>query len=162
MRPAARFLVLMATVATATGLVVGCGSSGDSTETLTTSSLSKAQWIKRAGAICTEGSIPLLGELNAYEEKNAVKTQRGNEKVAGEAIKLVIPKAVRGEVAKIRALGAPEGDQEEIEAFLLAMEEDVKGIEDGPLLSGAGDLEPKFRHSGQLASAYGIEECAYG
>ncbi|HYJ21921.1 MAG TPA: hypothetical protein VEW07_07860 [Solirubrobacterales bacterium] len=157
-----RIQVLMAFIAAAGALLVGCGGSDDSTETLTTSSLSKAQWIKRAGAVCLNESVPILGRVNAYEEKHRAKTPRANEVVAGEAIRREVPPIMTDLIEELRALGAPEGDEEQVEAFLLTMEEDTQGIEDGPPLSSLVELTPKYADSGSLARQYGLLECAFG
>ena len=162
MKLAARVLSGVAVAVIAAALFVGCGGSDDSTESIATSDLTKVQWIKRAGPICTKGNVPVLSELVAYQEKHPAKTERESEAVTGKALRAVVPPAISKEVEKIRALGAPSGDEQQIEEFLEAMEADIKSVEEGALLSSAAELDKKFRRSGQLARQYGLEECAFG
>ncbi|CAN5171027.1 hypothetical protein BH24ACT23_BH24ACT23_02540 [soil metagenome] len=73
------------------------------------------------------------------------------------ALDLVVP-ALEAEVAAIRALGAPEGDEEEVKAILTATEEGIAEIESDPraLLDGV----PKaLRRAERLARDYGSRQC---
>jgi hypothetical protein len=135
----------------------GCGGGSDptgTTETIATSLLAKPAWIKRVEAICVKGTEPILGELTAYEEKHS--------QPFGPSIKAVLPPAVRREIHKIRAIGAPEGDEQSVEAFLRAFGQDAGAIEHEPPMKSQEELEAKFKHSGPLARKNGIEACAYG
>lgn len=151
----------------ASASLVGCGGSNDgSTEdeiAITTApNLTKSRFVKQAEEICIKGTQPILPRLMDFEEENKAATKAGDVRVFGAGIKAIIPPAVQKQIDRIRALGAPPGDEEEIEAFLVALEADIDAIENGAALKSPDQLDGKFRSSGRLASAYGIEACAYG
>lgn len=141
----------------------GCGGSSDSsTATITVSSLSKPQFTKKAEAICTKESEPLLGRLSNYEEAHVKPTKAGNQKVFEQAIKVVIPPAVLRMADQIRVLGAPDGEAAQIEALVVALERDAQEIRHGPPLAQPEDLDAKFRRSGKAATNAGLTACAFG
>lgn len=162
MRAAMRTLIVAALILGVVAAITGCGSSDDSTVTIEASDLSKAQWIKQAEAICIKNAEPILGRVSEYEEKNAVKSQRGNEKIAGQAIRKEVPPVMSQQLEELRALGAPAGDEEQIEAYLLASEKDIDDLENGSALSSLNELGTKFHRSGKLITQYGAATCAYG
>jgi hypothetical protein len=152
-------------VLTLVALLVGCGDSNDSSDSslaITTSQLSKAQFVKKADAICIESVKPLLASLTDYQRKHPASTKRGSEVVIGKAVKTVIPPVLRQQSDQIRSLGAPSGGEQQVEAFLLAMEAEADQIESGAPLTSFQELDSQFRRSGKLARQYGLERCAYG
>jgi hypothetical protein len=143
-------------------LLAGCGGGGDSSTTITTSSLSKAQFVKRAEEICTKGTTPILGEIVKYEEKAAAGKNGGGSDASAAAAKTVVPPAIQKQNDGIRALGAPAGDEAQIEAFLVALQKDSDEIKNGPPLKNLEELDVKFKRSGGLATKYGLSACSYG
>ena len=79
------------------------------------------------------------------------------EEVERIALDIVVP-ALEAEVAAIEALGAPEGDEAEVEAILAATEEGIAEIEADPqgLLDGPPD---SLRRAANLSRAYGSQQC---
>ncbi len=74
------------------------------------------------------------------------------------ALSIAIP-ALEAEVRAIGSLGAPRGDEREVDAIVAAtrrgiqqIRADPAGVVDGP--------PPALRRAGRLARAYGSEECA--
>lgn len=107
-------------------LAMGCGG-GESTAS---ESLTKAEFIKAADAICKAADKTQNAELAAYVKKNP--KAESNE---AEQIKLVaaagLP-AVRVEIEELTELGAPDGEEAEIEAMLTSMEDALEESEDDP------------------------------
>lgn len=135
----------------------GCGGGGgDSTSgttgtTVTTSSRSRTEFVKLANGICKRARVHLIYELGEY-----LKRHEGEGKK-----KLTVPDAFRvvaipkfpGQIEEIRSLGAPKGDEQQVEAFLAAMQKTV----DAPSKLTFKEL----RREGQLARTYGLVDCAY-
>jgi hypothetical protein len=140
------------TGATATG--------GGANQTVHSSSLSKAEFIKRADAICTREKTKGLEAMGAYVKES--KGAAGQEKAAliGEAIQKVFLPSVQSQVDQIRALGAPEGDEQEVEAILVALEEAVEGASQGT--PSSAHFAQSFSNAGSLAREYGLSGCVYG
>jgi hypothetical protein len=70
---------------------------------------------------------------------------------------VVIP-ALEAEVRAIRALGAPAGDEAEVEAIIAATEAGIDEIRADPVAVLDGP-PPSLRVAGRLARAYGSQSC---
>ena len=60
------------------------------------------------------------------------------------------------QVEEIRELGAPEGDEEKVEAILTALEDGAAEIEDDPSQALEGD---PLKEARELADEYGFKVC---
>lgn len=81
------------------------------------SSLSKAQWVKRANAICERTATKRLDDLTAYAEDHADESEE--DLLVPAAGDVIIP-SLEDQVEALRELGAPRGDEEEIERIIRA------------------------------------------
>jgi hypothetical protein len=71
----------------------------------------------------------------------------------------VLLPSVEDQVSKIRALGAPKGDEDQVNAILDAADEGVqKGKQDPLSLTKEGSAGP-FDKANKLANAYGLKTC---
>lgn len=160
-----RTITLLVTLVAVGVLAVGCGddsSSGSSDDgAIETSSLSKAEFVKQANAICAEGNEDLFTQLGTYLNKNA-SSSKDPEEVAADAMRQAVLPGVEGQIEEIRELGAPSGDEEQIEAFLAAQESSVESLEQQRSISLNTDVSSAFKRAGQLAQRYGLQECNYG
>ena len=84
----------------------GCG--GGDSETLT-----KAQFIRRADAICVENSENLIEPINEYMARHANSSLSKNELTAHAVQQTMLPQ-FQTQVDQIRNLGAPAGDEKEV------------------------------------------------
>lgn len=156
-------LFIIAAVA-ATGLAVGCGSDSDATSasgaaaTVTTSSLSKAQLIKRADAACLEETEDILQQMVAYSNKPSSKAKPPNEMFADLAREVVLP-VVEAQIADVAELGAPAGDEQRVEAILDARREGIEEVRSLQTLKAFGEIEAHFVKADRLARAYGFKDC---
>jgi hypothetical protein len=137
------FLLLLVAAAVA---ATGCGSSGDS------ASLTKNQFIKQADKICEEGEREQLELASKYIQKHP----------SAEEEELVIPAGLpplRKQNERLKALPAPEGDEAQVEAIVVAFEKGVEKSEANPQDVLASDSNP-FKEADSLAEKYGLKTCA--
>jgi hypothetical protein len=146
-------------------IVAGCGG-GDSTgsgdsNTIKTSSLTKAQFVEHADAICSAGSARILERISAYMKEHESNSQSEAELVAKAIHATALPELEK-QFDEIEDLGAPEGEQGQVEALLAALREGIVAAEKRRRMSIASNVAPEFRRAGALSRKYGIEACAYG
>ena len=121
-------------------LIAGCGGGGSDTEA-SGEPLGKAEFVKRADAICIEAQKSILA---------AAKGGQGGL-VSGTM------SALRTEVRKIRALPAPAGDEAELRPILEGGEEVVKTSEAG--YKGLIRADKILAKVERLADEYGFKVC---
>jgi hypothetical protein len=147
----ARLPTLLVAILAVTGLAAGCGGSSDADEggastTVTASSLSKAAFIKQANAICERERSLII-----------------NSKVPlPKAAATVYVPAFESIVVDVQDLGAPRGDEAEVEAFLGAMQEDTETLEErSSSIKTFAEIEGPFKDSAALAKKYGLSLCVF-
>lgn len=149
-------LVLVVAVA------AGCGSSDDggSSDTIATSSLSRAAYVKQVNEICERGRGELSLKFAAYAKEQGSQDNLVAPKLAPGIVTVLVP-AIRAQDEEIEELGAPEGDEAAVEAFLAAREQVLASAEQSPPKS-IFDFGDSFRESpNKMAKKYGIESCVY-
>ena len=121
-----KVVALLVGVALLALVAVGCGSSDDDTgSTESEATLTKAEFVKQANAICKAGNDEIEA---AIEEDGEPKNEAEGEEFIEET---VLP-AVANQVEEISELGYPEGkDGEEAEAIVASAEENVEEAEEG-------------------------------
>jgi hypothetical protein len=162
-------LLISSLLAVAAALIaIGCG--GEAT-------LSKAEFIKRADAICGKVDEAQVGEYGAYVRTHPAVAKKLNELTVSEKqpegiaarqqlYRAIIIPSILQEAEDIEALGAPDGDEETIEEFLAGVRKGVKEAEQDPskldedLPNGAGkNPEYSFWDVNRLAHEYGFKQC---
>jgi len=137
-------------------LLSGCG--GDEDEggfsPVVSDPLSKVEFLRQSDEICRSA------ESRIEAAADDLLTQEGDPdpaEVERIAIDLVVP-ALESEVSAIGALGAPEGDEAEVQAILDATEAGIAEIEADPskLLDGVPESLQKAE---MLARRYGSQQC---
>lgn len=159
-----RIPVLSATVAIVV-LAGGCGSGGDSGANagadgagVTTSSLSKTTYVKKASAACKEERKGLVQEASSYLGKHEKQGEPEAIAIANMAKAIVVP-TIEAEIEAIRELGAPAGDEEEIEEILTALE---TGVDEVKQLDKAQSIETvldRFGTANVKLRSYGFTAC---
>ena len=148
----ARSKMLLFTALGIAALAVGCGGGDDgdgSSTTVTTSSLSKPQFVKQADAICEQGRARFIKSISA-------------EPPYTETIKVVIVPIYEEIIARISGLGAPKGDAAAVEAYLSEMQKGADTLEaESASFKSLPELETPLEKSAKLARAYGIRLCAF-
>lgn len=170
-----RGLLAVAAVLSALLFAAGCGgsdesatgssggSSGGSTEvSVETGSLSKAAFIKQANTICANTWKQFEKELfDAYgeEQDNPPKpTEPSHQNVFFET---GFPETYEQLIDEISKIGAPAGDEEEITAFLEALQKLLDESREDPETFNESFVQSElsFGKANQLANAYGLKGC---
>ena len=123
---------------------------------VTASSAGKAAFVKRADKVCIAGAQSVYGEINkAFEASGRSATAASVSAV--EAFE----RMVRRVVGEIRELGAPRGDEAQVEAVLASMQQAVDTARERRV-SSLEELAQLFGQSDSRAKSYGIEACIFG
>jgi hypothetical protein len=132
----------------------GCGG-GDSS-----SSLTKAEYVKKVNDICLKESEKRFAKLLAKGDR-LEEEARGKEVSAQAKEKAILSLMPSYEkmVDNLRALEAPEGDEEQLEAIWDAMDEGAQNVRESPGTAFVSDVN--FRAANKLAKGYGLKECAF-
>jgi hypothetical protein len=63
-------------------------------------------------------------------------------------------------IDRIRALGAPAGDEDQVKALLDAAQRGLDTLKDHPHQLAKGGAAPAFDEANKLAGDYGLDQCA--
>jgi hypothetical protein len=133
-------------------LLAGCGGDDDSSSTEAT--LSKAAYLKQGNAICKQTN----DELDAAVSKEFGNQQPSQQQIEQFATETVVP-TIDDEISQLRALPAPSGDEETVNAIYDAAQEGIDSVKDDPSVL-AQDNPAAFKKADQLARDYGLATCA--
>lgn len=153
-----RFAALVSAVLALAAIATGCGDEGGDENSLTTSSLDKAAYIERVDEICAEDRRQTPKELEAYVARSSSNSSQGGGDQYTKAIRVIFVPALEAKVKAIRALGAPDGDEEQVEDFLGEMEQAIAELNEKPIGS-LGDFSVKLAPAAQIARQYGFKAC---
>jgi hypothetical protein len=144
---------LMFVAILAVGLVLAaCGSSSNSSTT--TTALSKAEFQKKANAICAKG--------NKATNQVAAQTFSKNKKPTTSQITQFTTKVVplvQQQIDGIKALGAPAGGSAKVNAITSDAQAALDKVKSDPTAFLHGD---PFKKANQEAKAYGLTACGGG
>jgi len=136
----------------------GGDADGDSAETKT---IPKAEFVKRANAICRSTLEKITSEVFPVLEKSVDKSEDAKAAAEASLVPTVLVPGLQAEIDEIRALGVPSGDEEQVEAFLGAVQEIVDQGKADPESLGSSAVEP-YAEAAALADKYGLISCPYG
>ncbi len=135
----------------------GCG--GDDTTTGYAPGVSrpiaKNRFIAEADRICASTNARVEA---AGDDLVAGPTDPPPAEVRRVVLSVAVP-ALEAEVRAIRALGAPAGDEAQVEAIVAATEEGIEQVRADPVAVIDRGPPAAFRRAGRLARAYGSQEC---
>jgi hypothetical protein len=154
------FLVLLAAFAALAIIVAGCGSSDSTTGgTEATNPLTKAEFLKQGNAICAKGNKEIGEGFEEFAKEHhfSKKKEPSSGELEEAAEEILIPK-VRQQIDGIRALGAPSGEEAEVEAILAAAEKGLKKGEEDPAVM-VEEGEGPFTEANKLSREYGLVKC---
>ncbi len=172
MRP----ITTIAMVLVAILIVAGCGGGGSddgggngnaggndagNADTTTASSISKAEFIEEADAVCASAGKKAQAELASYLKDKGIEGNKLNPQQTEDIAKEILAPVLQFQVDEIRALGAPEQDQLQIVSFLSEVEAAAKKAEKNPTMAiqSPDQLLGKAR---AIVAGYGFEVCAQG
>lgn len=172
--------VMVAVFLTACALVLGCGdddgssndpvvsggaetisetsSNEDGVPPVRTSSLSKDEYVQKASAGCTKVRKGLTSKASAYISKVSPKGTSEAVIIAKLGKELIVP-TVEAEMAVIQKLGAPVGDEEEIEAILAADQQAIDQVKELKKASSIEDVLGLFSDATKAIKGYGFKAC---
>lgn len=134
---------------------LGCGNGAGG---IVTGEISKQAFLKKADTVCTETYNRVKVGFQAFVKgKSNPFSQPGEVKEFADTV--LIP-AKQQEVRRLRALGAPEGDGDEVEGILAAYEEGIERAEDDPQ-EAVSSAPGVFTKATDLSEAYGLKTCRY-
>jgi hypothetical protein len=154
----ASLAVLAALVALA-AIVAGCGGSDDSETTETTETLTKVEFIKQGDRICKEANEQSETEAEEFAEENDFTLEKASKEQIEEAVAEVLAPSLNQQAEDIAALGAPEGDEEQIDEIIVSLEDAAGEIEDDPSSIFDGEV---LKEPSKLAEDYGFKVCGEG
>jgi hypothetical protein len=141
---------LLIGVLIALSLVVGCGGGGSDDQPPT-----KAEFIRQADAICKAATKKIQDGFNEAAQRN---TPRSKESAAAtQFVDDVMAPTYQRQINEIRALGAPKGDEKQVDAMLTAMQEGLDSGKEQPLVLIRTESSLGKSHS--AAQAYGLSAC---
>ena len=158
-----RTLLSISFAVLAMAIASGCGGGGNGSSGAESSApaITKAAFVKGARKICSETGEKMRTQGVAFLEK--VMKESGKS-FKGAEVTLVsewlVPK-LETEVKELRALGAPSGEQGEVDAIYEALKEVIALAKSNPkryLYDQVNGKHP-YREVEKLATAYGIPEC---
>jgi hypothetical protein len=131
----------------------GCGSSSssDTSSTTSTTAITKTEFLARANAVCAAGN-KVTDTAGAKLGNNPTQAQ-----VTAVAKTVFVP-SIQGQINRIRALGAPSGDEATVTHMLNLAQADLNKVKADPtLLFGKTD---QFTNFAKIAHPYGLTRCA--
>lgn len=155
----------VAMIATAV-IAMGCGNEGDSSSVSTGTASPKAAFIEKAGAVCHAARKNAFQRVAAYQERH--RSEGLSEAVLSRrATRAVTLSTYEGEIAALRELRAPPGDQSEVEGILDAEAEALEEARKVPKVTGtdltqASEMSARFRDAGRALRNYGVTGCGKG
>jgi hypothetical protein len=151
------FLAAVAALTVLAALVAGCGGGGDTTEE--TVVLTKAEFIKQGDTICEKANEQNQSEAEEFAKENDFELEKASKEQLEEAVAAVLGPSLSQQAEEIDALGAPEGDEEKVEAIVVSLEDAAGEIEDEPSLVFE---EKSLDEPSKLAKSYGFKVCGEG
>jgi hypothetical protein len=139
-------------------LASGCGGGEDEPEypAGVSQPQSKVEFLREADRICFSSESRIEA---AADDLLAAPGRPDPDQVERVALGIAVP-ALEAEVQAIRSLGAPAGDEREVEAILAATERGIAEIEADPR-SLATRRPPGLRQAQRLAERYGARQCGF-
>jgi hypothetical protein len=151
--------LLTAAVAAAVlaALVAGCGGGDETTDETVT--LTKVEFIKQGDAICKAGNKEIEEGFEEFAEENNLPENKEPSKDQGvELVETVFLPSIQQQGEELRELGAPEGDEEQVDELLTSLEDAVAEGEAKPETLFEGKTDP-FGDVNEQASDYGFKVC---
>jgi len=146
------------------GLIAACGGGGndgssDAAETTEAAdALTKAELIAQGDEICADGDKEAEALADEFAEDNEIDTENPTQEQAEEAVAEAFVPSLRRQAEELSALGAPAGDEEEVEAIVSALEAATDELEDNPGALFEAESNP-LEEPSKLAADYGFENC---
>lgn len=149
-----RIALLSPALVLAVGLLAtGCGGGDDSkaSDEPTAAAITKADFTEQANAICAKGNAEIETAANALGDDPTT------DQITQFATDTLVPN-VQGQHDSISDLGAPKGDEVDVDAILTALQDGIDTLAADPAVITAEGDDP-FAAANDLAAAYGLTDC---
>jgi hypothetical protein len=147
-------LVVLAALVALGALIAGCGGGDETTDETVT--LTKTEFIEQGDAICKKGNRSSERQAEQFAEKNDFTLEKASNEQLEEAVAAVLAPNLNQQADELDALGAPEGDEEQVEEIIVSLEGAAEEIEDDPGIVFDGEV---LEEPGELAQDYGFKVC---
>jgi hypothetical protein len=146
------FVIGVAAVGMIALVAAGCG--GDDDEETTTAALGKQEFIAQGDEICAKADK----QLDQAGRETLGKGKPSQQEFEQFATENLVPN-IQGQIDAVRALGIPEGDEEQINATLDDAQEAVDGLEQDPSQLEDGPAGRQLEQAGNELKQYGFKKC---
>jgi hypothetical protein len=148
-------MALLAVLALAV-FAAGCG---DGDESTSTASITKTEFLAQGNAICKKGNQEIDSDFESFAKKHDLQQSDGlTDAEATEASEEILIPNVQDQVDQIGELGAPEGQEAQVDAILAAVQKGIDELEADPTAI-QGNSDP-FAEANKMAKDYGLTACA--
>jgi hypothetical protein len=151
-----RRLIALIVGALAVGLIAGCGGGGNNNGSgISTNSLTKTEFIEQVNAICVKHHNQIVAEFEALTAKAGAP--KGSERAKAFAVfaETVLLPSIKSESEEFRALGAPTGSEDEVEAIGASFE---KGVKEADQIAKTGKRPSGLAEANRLAGEFGLNK----
>ncbi len=140
----------------AMAVVSGCGGSDDASADA--EPLTKAQFIRKADAICTKADKAQMTAFLKFqtEKGDTLETKEGRE----ELILTAGVPSTKQAIEEIKELGVPAGDEELLGRYFEELEKALKEAEENPLAIAENARISPFDAPDAVAAKYGFVACS--
>ncbi|HEU4463219.1 MAG TPA: hypothetical protein VFR75_11565 [Solirubrobacterales bacterium] len=149
-----KLLTAAAAAAVLVMLIAGCGGGDETTDE--TVALTKTEFIKQGDAICKKGNDQSEKEAEEFAEENDFTLEKASDEQLEEAVSEVLAPNLNQQAEELDGLGAPEGDEEQVEEIIVSLEGAADEIEDDPKIVFDGEV---LKEPSEMAEDYGFEVC---
>jgi hypothetical protein len=156
---------LLAGILALTLILAGCGGGSSDTSSsgdLSASPLSKAEFIKKADAICAAGGKRTQAEFASYVKEKKISAEAGPTAAQFAEISenIQVP-AYKRQAEELRALGAPSGEEEKVTAIFDAIDAGIEKVEEADPKEALESSNSMFVEADTLAVEYGFKVCGH-
>ncbi|MDQ3725187.1 MAG: hypothetical protein M3335_04745 [Actinomycetota bacterium] len=131
----------------------GCGGGdGETSGKASAGSLTKAQFLEQGNAIC--GQV-----FDEIDRRYGKLSNESTDAELNEQAQEIVPPLVTRLVNRLRALGAPRGEEARVEKILVALEKGVETAEEDVNTVRGSQGEFAFEEGYEMLWAYGLERC---
>lgn len=151
-----RAMIVIVGALVAALLAVGCGGED---EEIATATVSKPEYMESLVTICDRTYASVRDEYEVYVKEHGENAFDDPDRIEEYTDTVLIP-AREQQADEVRELGAPKGDEEEIESIVAAYEDGVAEAEEDPENAVKGAYGP-WVPATELVKKYGAQDCGY-
>src|SRR4029077_4550809 len=143
------------------GLLAGAGCGGGDSQSVSTTAITKEQWVHKAFAICKRLGHEQQRQHYAFERAHGMNAGELGQREQEQLNTVFVMPFVERKIDALRALPVPEGEQAKIDQILGSMEEGIRVSKAHPeWLAAPTQARPvPFTKTTELTAAYGIWDC---